>query len=151
MSASDADAASVAQAVLAAVRGLAGELHPGAPRTRALGFDDSLDRDYGLDSLARVELVARIERATGLRLPEGAFAEADTPRDLLRALRADVAGFDRPAGPSPTAQAMLPEAADSELPDSVSTLVEALEWHAAEHPDRVRMLLYGEQEVARAR
>lgn len=149
-SAPDVDARSVAQAVLAAVRSLSRELHPGAARTGELGLDDLLDRDYGLDSLARVELVARIERATGLRLPEGAFAEADTPRDLLRALRADVPGPERPPESSPPDRAALPEAAGRELPETVSTLIDALDWHAAEHPGRVRMLLYGEHEVAHA-
>ena len=36
----------------------------------------------GFDSLARVELLTRIERAFGRRLPEALLAQAQTPRDL---------------------------------------------------------------------
>jgi acyl carrier protein len=44
------------------VRGLARELRPGANGIERLGLDHELERDFGLDSLARVELLARIER-----------------------------------------------------------------------------------------
>ncbi|MGA7984723.1 MAG: acyl carrier protein, partial [Burkholderiales bacterium] len=76
------DGANGAQ-LLELLRGLARELHPQDPAIEQLGLDASLERDYGLDSLARVELAARIEQAWGVRLPEEAFSEAETPRDLL--------------------------------------------------------------------
>ena len=37
--------------------------HPQDPAIEHLALDASLERDFGLDSLARVELAARIERA----------------------------------------------------------------------------------------
>ena len=53
-----------------------------------VALDSSLERELGLDSLARVELVLRLERVFGASLAEQALAAAETPRDLLRFLLA---------------------------------------------------------------
>ena len=45
-----------------------------------------LDRDLGLGSLERVELLARLETEFGVRLPDRVAAEANTPEDLTRAI-----------------------------------------------------------------
>src|SRR3989442_3319986 len=45
-----------------------------------------LDRDLGLGSLERVELLARLESAFHGRLPDRAVGEAHTPDDLIREL-----------------------------------------------------------------
>jgi fatty-acyl-CoA synthase len=45
-----------------------------------------LERDLGLGSLDRVELLVRIDRALGTRLPERVMAEADTLDDVIAAL-----------------------------------------------------------------
>ncbi len=42
----------------------------------------NLDRDLGLGSLERVELIARLESEFGVRLPDLAAAQASTPDDL---------------------------------------------------------------------
>jgi hypothetical protein len=52
-----------------------------------------LERDLGLDSLARVELLLRVGSEFGRSLPEAALAEAETPQDLLRFI--DRAGAER--------------------------------------------------------
>ena len=39
------------------------ELHPGVGVSRPVALDSTLDADLGLDSLSRVELAVRIERA----------------------------------------------------------------------------------------
>jgi len=44
--------------------------------------NSNLDRDLGLGSLERVELIARLESEFGVRLPDLAAAEASTPDDL---------------------------------------------------------------------
>ena len=80
------------QRLLGIVQGLARELRPHAPEVERLGLDHSLERDFGLDSLARTELLARIERELGARLNEEALTSAETPRDLLR-----LAGIATPA------------------------------------------------------
>src|SRR5690349_10463336 len=68
------------------VEQLAHELHPQRVRDEAASFSSRLERDLGIDSLGRTELVLRLERAFGVRLPIGLIAEADTVADLRLAL-----------------------------------------------------------------
>ncbi|MBI4208039.1 MAG: acyl carrier protein, partial [Betaproteobacteria bacterium] len=74
-----------ADALLDIVRQLGAELHP-ARGAANLTLDSTLDRDMGLDSLGRVELALRVERRFGVSLPEGTLVNAETPRDLLKAI-----------------------------------------------------------------
>ena len=60
------DASAQGAQLLELLRALARELHPQDPAIERLGLDASLERDYGLDSLARVELAARPENASML-------------------------------------------------------------------------------------
>lgn len=84
-----------AQRLLGIVRGLARDLRPDTPGVDSMNLDHALERDFGLDSLARVELLLRIERELGTRLDEKALVAAETPRDLLR-LIAEAAGIEMP-------------------------------------------------------
>ncbi len=71
--------------VLDVVRGLLEELGSrGALET--LSVASNLDRDLGLGSLERVELLTRLETAFDLRLPDTLAAEANTPEELLQAI-----------------------------------------------------------------
>ena len=59
------------------------------PNTAELGeisLSSRLEKNLGIDSLGRTELVLRLERAFGARLPISLVAEADTVGDLLRVL-----------------------------------------------------------------
>jgi acyl carrier protein len=76
------------EAVLRIVREVLTELHPGRKDMGPVTLDSALEEDLGLDSLARVELLMRLERAFGVRPPEQLLSTAETPRDLLRALLA---------------------------------------------------------------
>jgi len=129
-----------AQRLLDIVRGLARELRPDAPGVDSMNLDHALERNFGLDSLARVELLLRIERELGARLDEKALVAAETPRDLLR-LIAEAAGTEMPALTVTIAE----EKADSP-PETATTLIEILDWHVAMHGDRVHITLYGEGE-----
>lgn len=126
--------------LLAVVGELGRELHPGRRSAERPGLDADLERDLGLDSLARVELMMRLERAFDVSLPEQLLASAETPRDLLRAVHA--------AGPSgsgaPKAERRRPEAARdvSSRPDDAGTITEVLSWHAERHGERTSILLY---------
>ena len=124
-------------ALLAIIDGLAAESRPGFESRATL--DASLERDLGLDSLARVELISRIEDGFGVRLPEDTLSRAETPRDLLDALRS--AGAAAPATGEVHA-VKAPLARVEGLPATASTLVEALEWHVEAHPDRLHVLFY---------
>ena len=113
-------------------------------------LDSSLERDLGLDSLARVELVLRVERAFGLSLPEHALYSAETPRDLLRLAQAS-RGVRR-AAPEKGLHSLV-QAASGPAACTAETLLAALEWHAARHPDRLQVHLYrdgGEDELSYA-
>src|SRR6185436_483055 len=62
-----------------------------------IALDSSLEKDLGLDSLARVELVLRLEREFATSLPEQALATSETPRDLLRFLMSSAGHAPRAA------------------------------------------------------
>ena len=136
----------LAPRLLALVRGVANELRPQARLAATLGLDDSLERDYGLDSLARVELFSRIDREVGLALGEDALTEAETPRDLLRFITDGLqraTGAERPAAAPPTAAPGPPAAApDDHPPDALATLLDVFDWHLQRHPDRALITLY---------
>lgn len=124
--------------LLAIVRTLAQELRPSAKEIVACGLDDHLERDYGLDSLARVELFARLEKEFAVSLGEAAFA-AETPADLLRLL-----GSARAASSLPASSLPLTEKGFSPPPPSLSTLSLILDWHHRHQPDRTHLVLLGE-------
>ncbi|MCZ7566556.1 MAG: AMP-binding protein [Burkholderiales bacterium] len=110
-----------------------------------VSLDSRLDRDLGLDSLARVEIGLRIERAFGARVPDAALAGAETPRDLLAALDGGEAARAARHAP-PAAAARLEEVAGA--PDAARTLLEMLDWHVERHPDRLHVtFLAGDDET----
>ncbi len=74
-------------ALLHEIRAMLDELRP-RRAAAPVGLDDRIEQDLGLDSLSRVELILRIERAFDVQLPEQLLGEADTPRDLLGAVLA---------------------------------------------------------------
>ncbi len=86
-----------APAVLAAVEALVAETGGRAAPVRA-GSD--LERDLGLGSLERVELLTRLEDAFGIALPDELVAEGHTPGDLSAAVAAALAGGRGRAGPA---------------------------------------------------
>lgn len=106
-------------------------------------LDDELDRTLGIDSLVRMELMLRLERAFDVRLPEAAVQEAQTPRDLLRALAAGT-----PREWAPARAAAVPPAAEGEMavspPRHARTLSEVLQWHAEQSATRRHITLIGE-------
>ena len=59
-----------------------------------------LERELGLGSLERVELMLRLGNTCGVRLPDRVVAEADTVQDLIDAiLRENPAGTARSVAP----------------------------------------------------
>lgn len=138
------------QEVLRLVVQVGTESNPGLRLKPDAGLDALLDRDHGLDSLARMELMSRLERRFGVVIGEREMAEAQTPRDLCSALD-DAEGAPAPGLPTGAegVQALTPRAArasvaDEGAPELASTLVDALEWHAAKHPQRVHVRYYDE-------
>jgi 1-acyl-sn-glycerol-3-phosphate acyltransferase len=151
MSSHSSDAATAADEearLLEAVSRIHQQLRGNAASKVDVQLDTQLDSELGLDSLTQVELVARIEREFGARLRDRDLADAQTPRDLLRALQSTrgcpLANLHRPSkddnGSSewPTNHA---------APETVQTLTEALQWHVREHGDRVHLHLYGDDDT----
>ncbi|MEN8261496.1 MAG: AMP-binding protein, partial [Pseudomonadota bacterium] len=125
------------------IRGLGTELKIRPRSLDALTLDSSFDKDLGLDSLARVEFIARIERRFGVKLPDRVFATVDTPRELLREiLNASAAKKPHSVGPL---EALSLETSVA-TPHWAGTLVEVLDWHVQTHADRPHIKFYGDGE-----
>ena len=128
--------------VLEVVAVVAREARPNVEPHVAL--DSSLEKELGLDSLARVELVLRLEKEFGASLPEQALATSETPRDLLRFLMSSAGqaakSADRAVIAHTTTQGVR---APSE--SQAATLTEALEYHVERQPDRLTVFMYEDQ------
>ena len=130
-------AATSASRLLATVSTLVREARSGARPDVSL--DSSLDTDLGLDSLARVELVLRLEKEFAVALPEQALATSETPRDLLRFL---LAGSGHGAPAADASIASLAQGDGVRPPTHVRSLTEALAYHVERQPDRLSVHLY---------
>jgi acyl carrier protein len=137
------DSASQAQDLTGLVRDFVRELHPQRPRADNVALQDTLDRDLGVDSLGRTELLLRIERAFDIRLPPSTISEAQTVGDLLAAVQkgAPRRRATQMAVPPPIALPLVPAAADAQ------TLTEVLDWHVARHPDRLHVTILEDEDT----
>jgi 1-acyl-sn-glycerol-3-phosphate acyltransferase len=119
-------------ALVSLLEELSRELRPQRSLSRDIGLASRIEQDLGIDSLARTELSARIERRFGVRLPIDVISEADTVGDLVAALgRAPAVETEREADFVATAPL-----STASTPSGARTFVEALEWHVAHHPER---------------
>jgi acyl carrier protein len=128
--------------LLLLIQALVAEVHPQRPSTEVIGLDSRFEKDLGLDSLARVELIARAERYFELALPERSFAEVETARELLRAIQG--AGTPRSTLTDAAIMAVSPGQAEA-APADAKTLLEVLDWHVEQHPDRRHIQLYRDE------
>jgi len=81
------DRSAIETQVLRVIRDLLRELG-NSKLAEAVRPTATLDRDLGLGSIERVELLLRLDRTFQVTLPEGAFAEARTVEDIVSALAA---------------------------------------------------------------
>src|SRR5438309_11087864 len=112
-----------------------------------------LDRELGLGSLERVELLARLESAFGVVLTDRVAAEANTPEDLARAI------VEAPQGnsgnedtfsalrASVTAQRVHSEASQAG-PFAAQTLIDVLRFRATHDAERAHLLITEDAEGA---
>jgi acyl carrier protein len=122
--------------LLAVVQKMADETYPDRPHT--ITSHTSFEKDLALDSLARVELMLRVGRAFDVELSSASLSEADTPNDLLHFL-------GQAQSLTPQFSATLDKTQTIGVPENAQTLLEVLEWHVAQQPDRVHILLHDEQ------
>lgn len=136
-----------AETLLEIATDLMTELHPDASRYVDIRLDSDLDRDLGLDSLARIELIARIEKRYGVRLNEEALGSAETLRDLLRYIQ----------HAHPADAGLKPEPVEKKQDSAVrrevgfteaETLLDVLGEHVEVQPEATHIiLLEGDEEV----
>ncbi len=97
-------------------------------------LDSSLDRDLGLGSLERVELLVRCERRFEARLPEEAVERAETPRQWARA----ILGGAQVGRATARYRIEQPSRLPPPAPESPKDMAEVLRHHAGMDPERVQ-------------
>src|ERR1041384_1290201 len=123
--------------LMAVVRELVRELAPQRLKRGDVTLPSRLDRDLGIDSLGRTELVLRIERKFRVRLSVNAVAEMDTVADLLKVVNQAAPSDLKTSGVELSTFA--PEAPLIGQPDDAKTLTEMLDWHVENHPDHLHV------------
>jgi fatty-acyl-CoA synthase len=122
------------------VRDLARET--GGPRAeRAVSPTASLEREVGLGSLERVELLLRLERTFGRPLDDRCL-QLDSARELSRAV-VEAA----PGEPVPLPGREEPTGVAADIGSGVETLHESLWRHARTDPERPHVLLRGDDGI----
>jgi fatty-acyl-CoA synthase len=144
------DASEVRERVLDVIRSLLEELGSRGALPMLNGASQ-LDRDLGLGSLERVELLARLETAFGVRLADSVVAEANTPEDLAKALLVAPGAetLDDGAGSALraaiTTQKLHREAHDAGV-FSAETLLDVLRYRATHDAEQTHLLITEETE-----
>src|ERR1700722_5197789 len=150
---------------MATVRQLLSELggSRGLEELNARGPKANLERELGLGSLERVELMLRLGDACGVRLRDRVVAEADTVQDLIDAILAEEFGAQNSAATSNASslasspQIGLPAvniypAPSLARPDiqeqirSATTLTEIIRLRGRGEPNRVHVQVYDEDD-----
>src|SRR5205085_10003425 len=122
--------------LIAVVRELVRELAPQRLKRGDVTPTSRLDRDLGIDSLGRTELVLRIERKFHVRLAVTDVAEMETVADLLKAVEQAAPGRAGAYKLELATQVTIPLIGQ---PDHAKTLTEMLDWHVPEHPDHLHV------------
>lgn len=136
---SNSDPSFIASQLLALVGDIVRELHPNNSTFYTTSLDSLFDHDLGLDSLGRVELIARVEREFAVVLPENLMSVAETPRDIFRALMKN-SGVTVSVRSVETIDVAL---ADSvRVPESAKTLTDMLRWNVEYNPERPHIQFY---------
>ena len=129
-----------AGAIVDLARGLLLDLHPHRNSSLVVRLESTLDRDLGIDSLGRAELLARVEHAFQVRLGKEVVSHVETLGDLLAALE-DAGGGELAVPDRPPA--LKPDPVEG-TPADARTLMQALDWHAEAHPQRTHILQWDE-------
>ncbi|MCE8039926.1 AMP-binding protein [Halomonas sp. MCCC 1A11062] len=137
----------VERRLLVLLETLVKEIRPDRGDDMRISLESRLDRDLGLDSLARSELLLRIEQEFGARLPESALL-AETPATLLELLHSSTAESSHRVATEPVSPrreaASADEADPGGEPSDAETLNAAMDWHLQRHPDRSHLYVYGD-------
>jgi len=127
--------------LLALLRELLLEIRQSSRAVEGLSLESHVDRDLALDSLARTELLQRIEKVFQIRLDERVLT-VETLRDLLELIQ-------QARGESMESIVMVESRAPTlsrsavSAPTRAATLPEVLDGHSEAQPDRVAIHIYG--------
>jgi fatty-acyl-CoA synthase len=166
----EAEALGVVRQLLVELDGSRGLEELAARRAQA-----HLERELGLGSLERVELMLRLGNACGVRLPDQVVAEADTVQDLIDAILRENPSTQQPgattglpsagrsgagtavgaAAAAPAIQPSLnfPSATRPDLEEQIrkaETLTEVIRLRGRGEPDRAHITIYEENDEQRA-
>src|SRR3954454_915656 len=135
--------------LIAVVRELVSELSPQRLKRGDVTLASRLDRDLGIDSPGRTELVLRMERKFRGRLSVNAVAEMETVADLLKAVEQGAPSDLKTSGIE--LSTFVPETPLIGQPDDAKTLTEMLYWHVENHPDHLHVTVLQEETPCSAR
>ena len=117
---------------------------------QSLSLQASLERDLGLGSLERVELLDRLEKEFNRKFPDEVLTQAETPADLVKAL--GIAASESRAKPQPSTllgpvghstPSVVGEDARGRLRvPALQSLNEVLEFYAERDPAKAHVHLY---------
>ena len=124
--------------LLACIRELLIQLHPETAARMPVNLNSRLDRDLGLDSLSRAELLHRLERTFRVRLSQTVLNEAETPAQLLEAIIETKPLSDEDVKEL-FESAKLPPLQST--PHDVETWIEVIDWHCQRHATRPQVHL----------
>jgi acyl carrier protein len=131
---------SVEEQTLDVIRGLLIEL--GSYRAaESLSLRSSFDKDLGLGSLERVELLVRCEARFNTRLPDEVAQSGETPADWVKALRNGEPQVEAAPRTATRYRIQQPARDAPPAPESATTWVEVLRRQAERVPDRVHIHL----------
>ncbi|PYV25852.1 MAG: acyl-phosphate glycerol 3-phosphate acyltransferase [Acidobacteria bacterium] len=129
---------SIEEQTLAIIRELLSEL--GSDRAaQTISLHSSFERDLGLESLARVELLLRCEMRFNVRLPDEIAQRAETPAEWVQALGNGNAAASRAVEARYRIRQPAREA--PRAPESARDWAQVLRHHAEVEPDRAQIHL----------
>jgi 1-acyl-sn-glycerol-3-phosphate acyltransferase len=121
----------------------------------ARGARAHLERELGLGSLERVELMLRLGNTCGVRLPDRVVAEADTVQDLIDAILRENPSAEGTAATPIAPSISHPATQRVNRPDleeqirKAETLTEIIRLRGRGEPGRAHIVLYDEDEKQR--
>jgi 1-acyl-sn-glycerol-3-phosphate acyltransferase len=132
---------------LSVVRSLYAELHRAPGGLQLITLESTLERDLGFDSLARAELLSRVEQHFRVHLPIQTLESVETVADLVNAVASASGPLPMPGKAYPAPPGVAPaitSARSPGLPNHAATLNEVLEWRARTAPDGIHAVVLGE-------
>ena len=129
--------------LLQLIRHFGNELNVRKQALQRLQVDSSFDKDLGLDSLTRMEILSRVEDYYDVALSEESYSRIETPRDLWREIQ-----NTSPQIPKKIVLDHFTSQQDyaEEIPYNAQTLIEVLDWHVQNHPERTHITLYNDHD-----